>query len=127
MDTKKYRLRGKGRLGERERSRQSWMDGTAVTDIFNERLRTENLCSVTSAIENLRESQANGNLGFSHLQVCLLILNSFRIHLLCPSLSRMSINGHILEVATLKVLTTGPTKEKICPAGKWIHSDWADN
>jgi len=41
-----YRL--KKRLGEGQGNRQSWTDGTAVTDIFNERLRTENLCSVTS-------------------------------------------------------------------------------
>jgi len=58
-----YRL--KKRLGERQGNRQSWTDGTAVTDIFNERLRTENLCSVTSINENLHESEANGNLGWS--------------------------------------------------------------
>lgn len=74
LDTEKYRLRGKDLRREKETdgTRQSWTDGTAVTDIFNERLRTENSCSVTSINENLHESQAKGN-GFIHLQFCFLM------------------------------------------------------
>lgn len=59
------------RLGEREGNRQSWTNGTAVTDIFNERFRTENSCSVTSINENPHESQANGNLNWFHTSAVL--------------------------------------------------------
>lgn len=41
---------------------ESWMDGTAVSDIFNERLRTENLCFPSSINENPDESETHDNL-----------------------------------------------------------------
>lgn len=61
------------------------MDGTAVTHIFNERLRTENSCSVTSINENLHESQANGNLNKSHPSAVLFSHVLFVLECICLS------------------------------------------